>query len=253
MRSVKLTIAFDGSGFAGYELQPGQRTIRAAIARALKKIYNRSLKFDSSSRTDASVHAAGLVISYQPPFAIPLNKLPLALNAQLPDDIRVIGARVQGPGFNARFDAKSKTYEYLIFNGHIMPPSIRKFAWQVKPELDLTAMKKAAKYLVGKHDFASFCAAGGDDDNYVRILHSLDIGHWKLVIWSGVKYPVIRIKVTGNGFLYKMVRNIVGTLVEVGLGRRQPGEIKAILQAKDRRRAGKTAPAQGLCLLKVTY
>jgi tRNA pseudouridine38-40 synthase len=260
MRCVKLTIAYDGSGFAGYELQPGQRTVRGELARALKKLYNQPLKFDSSSRTDAGVHAAGLVVSYQPPFAIPLPKLPLALNAHLPDDIRVIGARDQGPGtrdqgpgFNARFDAKSKTYEYLIFNGHIMPPAIRKLAWQVKPKLDISAMKKAAKYLVGKHDFSSFCAAGGDDTDFVRTIHSLGIRNLALGIWSNVKYPVISIKVTGNGFLYKMVRNLAGTLVEVGLGRREPGEIKEILLAKDRRRAGKTAPAQGLCLLKVEY
>ncbi|MDD5594224.1 MAG: tRNA pseudouridine(38-40) synthase TruA, partial [Candidatus Margulisbacteria bacterium] len=121
------------------------------------------------------------------------------------------------------------------------------------PKLDLPAMKKAAKYLVGKHDFSSFCAAGGDDTNFVRIIHQLVISYSSLVIWAGDKVEVIRLRVTGSGFLYKMVRNIVGTLIEVGRGQRDEEEIKTILAAKDRRLAGKTAPAQGLCLVKVSY
>ncbi|MBN3032788.1 MAG: tRNA pseudouridine(38-40) synthase TruA [Candidatus Saganbacteria bacterium] len=268
--TVKLSLAFDGAGFAGYELQPGKRTVRNELAAALKTLYGRPIKFSSSSRTDAGVHAVGLVVSYRPPFEIPAGKLPLALNALLPEDLRVVGARVIGARsarlttktlrpydpktlFNARFDAKSKTYEYLIFNGRIMPPAIRDFAWQVKPQLDLAAMKKAARCLVGKHDFSSFCASGGDDRDHVRIIHKFVIRHSSFVIWSGKKTDVIRIRVAGNGFLYKMVRNIVGTLVEVGLGRVKPEEVKAILAARDRRRAGKTAPAHGLCLVKVTY
>ena len=250
---IKLTLAFDGAGFAGYELQPGKRTVRGELTAALKTLYGRPVKFYSSSRTDAGVHALGLVISYQPPFEIPAAKLPVACNALLPEDLRVVGARVAGDKFNARFDAKSKTYEYLIFNGQTMPPAIRKIAWQVKPKLDLSAMKKAAQYLVGKHDFSSFCAAGSDDKGHVRVIHSLVIGYWSLVIWSGASHRLIRFQVTGNGFLYKMVRNLVGTLVEVGLGRIKPEEVKAILAAKDRNQAGKTAPAHGLCLVSVCY
>jgi tRNA pseudouridine38-40 synthase len=155
--------------------------------------------------------------------------------------------------FNARFDAKAKEYEYLIYNGGVMPPHLRKIAWQVKPKLDLAAMKKAAKYLVGKHDFSSFCAAGGDDKNFVRIIHSFGIRNSAFGIWDGEKIEIIRLKVKGNGFLYKMVRNLVGTLVDVGLGRKEPAEVKAILAAKDRRQAGRTAPAQGLCLVRVWY
>jgi tRNA pseudouridine38-40 synthase len=253
MSVVKLIVAYDGSGFSGYELQPGKRTIRGELGKTLKQLYKAPVKFYSSSRTDAGVHALGNVISFVSPSEIALSHLPAALNSLLPDDIRVIKAEAVKDKFNARFDAKCKTYEYLIFNGRIMPPSIRKIAWQVKPELDLSAMKKAAKYLVGKHDFASFCASGGDDKDFVRTIHSLVIGHWSLVIWGSEKFGVIRIKINGDGFLYKMVRNMVGTLVEVGLGRREPSDIKKILLAKDRRLAGKTAPAQGLCLIKVTY
>ena len=231
MRNVKLTVAYDGFGFSGYELQPGKRTIRGELEQALKRIYKTPVKLYSSSRTDAGVHALGNVISFVAPSQIDISHLPAAVNSLLPDDIRVVKAEAVKDKFNARFDAKSKTYEYLIFNGRIMPPSIRKVAWQVKPKLDLAAMKKAAKYLVGKHDFSSFCAAGSDDRDFVRKIHSLVIGNWSLVIWGGEKTEVIRLRITGNGFLYKMVRNLVGTLVEVGLGQREPGEIKEILVA----------------------
>ena len=174
---IKLTLQYDGSGFAGYELQPGERTIRGEIARALQKIYRKQIKFSSSSRTDAGVHALGNVISFKAPASIPISRIPIAMNSVLPGDIRVVGAERKRAGFNARFDAKAKTYEYLIYNGEIMPPHLRKSAWQVKSKLNLEAMKKAAKYLVGKHDFSSFCASGGDDNNFVRIIHSLVISH----------------------------------------------------------------------------
>jgi tRNA pseudouridine38-40 synthase len=256
--AIKLSLQYDGSGFAGLELQPGQRTVRSELAKALKKLYKRAIPFITASRTDAGVHALGQVISYRPPLKIPLDKLPVALNSVLPEDIRIVKAEAKGQrpkaeGFHARYDAKAKEYEYLIFNGPIMPPHLRHLAWQVKPKLDIAAMKKASKYLVGRHDFSSFCAADGDDRDFVRTIHSLGIRHLALGIWPSEKHRVISVKVRGNGFLYKMVRNIVGTLVEVGLGRRKPEEAKTILIAKDRKKAGKTAPAYGLCLLRVDY
>ncbi len=253
MFAVKLSLAFDGSGFAGYELQPGKRTVRGELTKTLKALYGRPVKFYSSSRTDAGVHALGLVISYLPPFDIPTAKLPIAFNALLPDDLRVMKAETKDKKFNARFDAKAKTYEYVIFSGQPLPPAVRNVAWQVKPKLDLAAMKKAARYFVGKHDFSSFCAAGGDDKDHVRTIHSFVIRNSQFVIWDRVDYRLLRLQVAGNGFLYKMVRNLVGTLVEVGLGRTKPEEVKAILAAKDRKKAGKTAPAQGLCLVSVKY
>ncbi|MDD5383134.1 MAG: tRNA pseudouridine(38-40) synthase TruA [Candidatus Margulisbacteria bacterium] len=253
METVKLILQYDGTGFSGFELQPGERTIRGECAKALKKVYKRPIKFYSASRTDAGVHALGQVISFKAPASIPLSKLPVAINSVLPEDIRVIMAEKAGKGFNARFDSKAKTYEYLIFNGAITPPHLRKIAWQVKPKLDIAAMKKAAKIIVGKHDFSSFCAANSDDKNFVRIIHSFVIRNSSFIIWDGQKIKVISIIVKGNGFLYKMVRNIVGTLVEVGLGKRSPEGVKGILKAKDRTKAGRTAPAQGLCLIKVWY
>jgi tRNA pseudouridine38-40 synthase len=253
LRNIKLTLQYDGAGFYGYELQPGKRTIRGELEKALQKIYKRKISIIGSSRTDAGVHAFRNVINLKTDSSIPTAKLPLALNACLPADIRVLKAVAVGKKLNARFDAKSKEYEYLIFNGAILPPAIRNFVWQVKPKLDFSSMGKAAKYLVGKHDFSSFCASGGDDKDFVRIIHKLVISHSSLVIWDSQRIKVIRFKVKGNGFLYKMVRNMVGTLVEVGVGRIKPTEVKRILDARDRKLAGRTAPPQGLCLLRVNY
>ncbi|MFH1386742.1 MAG: tRNA pseudouridine(38-40) synthase TruA [bacterium] len=259
MPNYKLTFSYDGSDFSGYELQPGKRTIRGEVEKALYRIFKQPVKIYSSSRTDSGVHALGNVISFTTKSSIPPSNLQKALNAVLPDDIRIVGSEIGRSKiggkkeFNARFDAKSKTYEYLIYNGEVLPPHLRKLVWHVKPKLNLAAMKKAAKYLVGKHDFSSFCAAGGDDSNFIRILHSLDIGHWKLVIFPSCKSSVVSCKFSGNGFLYKMVRNLVGTLVDVGLGKTKPETVKEILKAKNRRLAGRTAPAQGLCLVRVKY
>jgi len=253
VKNIKLTLQYDGTNFSGYELQPGKRTIRGEIEQALRKIFKHKISIVSSSRTDAGVHALSNVINFKIDSSIPTSKLPQALNSCLPEDIQILKAEEKGKGFNARFDSESKEYEYLIYNAPILNPLFRRFVWQVKPKLDLSAMRKAAKILVGKHDFSSFCASGGDDKNFVRIIHSLVIGHWSLVIWGKQKVKVIRIKVKGNGFLYKMVRNLVGTLVDVGLGKIGPLKVKEILDAKDRRLAGKTAPSRGLCLLKVNY
>jgi tRNA pseudouridine38-40 synthase len=255
---LKLTIQYDGTDFCGFELQPGQRSVRGELQKAFHKLYKKPINFINASRTDAGVHALGQVISFKDPGNIPVKRLAAALNGVLPEDIRVVKTERRtwevGRGtFNARFSAKRKTYEYLIYNGDPIPVHLRKLAWHVKPKLDLVAMKKAAKYLVGKHDFSSFCAAGSDDTNFVRKIHSFLIFNFSFFIWDGIRYPLIKFRVTGTGFLYKMVRNIVGTLVEVGLGKRKPEEIKNILAAKNRRLAGKTAPAQGLCLVKICY
>ena len=253
MRNIKLTISYDGSAFSGYELQPGERTIRGEIEKALKKLFKHKISIVSSSRTDAGVHALQNVVNFKTDKTIPLDRLPAALNSILPDDLRILKAEEKGVSFNARFDAKSKEYEYLIYNGEVLPPVLRNLTWHIKPKLDLFDIRKAATFLAGKHDFSSFCAAGGDDKNFVRMIHSFDICHLTFVIWGSHKVKVIRIKVKGSGFLYKMVRNMVGTLVDVGLGKVRPEDVKTILKAKNRRLAGRTAPAQGLCLTKVLY
>jgi len=251
--NIKVAFQYVGTEYSGYELQPGNRTVRGEVEKALQKIYKKKVGVISSSRTDAGVHALQNVINFQVDPSIPTAKLPLALNACLPEDIRVLKAVTVAKSFNARFNAKSKEYEYLICNGEVMPPFLKDLAWQVKPKLDLSAMRKAARLLEGKHDFSSFCAAGGDDRDYIRTIHSFGIRHSAFGIWDSQKIKVIRIKVKGNGFLYKMVRNIVGTLVAVGLGKLKAEDVRRILEAKDRRLAGRTAPPQGLCLIKVNF
>ena len=253
MRNIKLIFQYDGANYSGFELQPGNRTVRSELEKALLKIYGKKIGVISASRTDAGVHALSNVINFKIDSPIPTSKLPQALNFYLPEDIRILKAEDKEKGFNARFDSKSKEYEYLIYNGPVLNPIFRRFVWQVKPKLDLKAMRKAAKILVGKHDFSSFCASRGDDRNFVRTIHSFVIRHSSFIIWGGSKLKVISLRVTANGYLYKMVRNMVGTLAEVGLGRILPGEIEAILMANDRKLAGRTAPAAGLCLIKVNY
>jgi tRNA pseudouridine38-40 synthase len=193
------------------------------------------------------------VVCFKTQSSIPLKRIPLALNGRLPASIRVVSAALVGPKFNPRFAARSKTYEYLVYNGKILNPLCAPFVWHIRQPLNITAMQSAAKYLVGKHDFSSFRAAHSKNSNFVRILHQFVIRYSSLVIWPSCKLEVLSFKVTGNGFLYKMVRNLVGTLVEVGLGRTTPEAIKKILKAKNRKFAGRTAPAHALCLTRIHY
>lgn len=260
-RNIKLVLQYDGTDFCGWELQPGRRSVRREIEQALFRLFREKSKLTAASRTDSGVHALGQVVNFKLQHPIPISKVAAALNSLLPDDLRVMKAEAVR-SFHARYDVKNKEYEYLIFNGEILPPLYRQIVWHVKPMLNIAAMRKAAKFLVGKHDFQSFCASHSDDKNYVRILHKLGIRpaspakrgeHSALGIWKGSPLRVISCQLVGNGFLYKMVRNIVGTLVEVGLGRRKPSDLRGILEAKDRKQAGRTAPAPGLCLVRVNY
>lgn len=252
MRNIKLTIQYDGSDFSGYELQPGKKTVRHELEKALQKLF-KVKKTINASRTDSGVHALAQVVSFKLNNSIPTQKIAEALNTALPDSLRVIRADEELLTFHARYDAIAKEYEYLIFNNEVMPSQLAKIAWHVRPKLDLEAMKQAARAIKGRHDFKSFCAARSDDKDFVRTMYSISLRRRKIKIWSGEDIPIISFRVKGNGFLYKMVRNIVGTLVEVGLDRIKASDIKKIMAAKDRKSAGRTAPAYGLCLLKVNY
>jgi tRNA pseudouridine38-40 synthase len=251
--NIRVTIQYDGTNFNGYELQPGKRTVRAELEGALHKLFQEKTKLISASRTDAGVHALGQVVNFSLKNNIQTDKIVPALNSVLPADIRVIMAEAVSPEFNSRFGAKKKEYEYLIYNGQACPPHLRGIVWLIKPKLDLGAMRQAAKLLVGKQDFASFCAAHSDDTDFVRTLYKVEVRQKPIVIWNGCQLSVVSCKFVGNGFLYKMVRNMVGTLVEAGLGQIKAADVKSILEAKDRKLAGRTAPAQGLCLVKINY
>ena len=244
----KLTIAFDGTAYQGWQVQKVGVGVQEKVEEALAKLFPSKPRLHGSSRTDTGVHALGLVAHFEVPRAeCPMSaaKLLLAINAWLPEDIRALAVRPAAKGFHARFDASGKQYRYLAWNHPVMNPLLRDRAWHVKRKLNVAAMRRAAKCFVGRHDFRSFRTNPTyDTDSTVRTLTRCDFRK------NGALLTFI---IEGDGFLYKMCRGIVGTLVQVGEGKIGPDYIKHILAHKDRRVAGMTAPACGLVLWKVFY
>jgi tRNA pseudouridine38-40 synthase len=244
----KLTIAYDGSQYAGWQMQKTGIGVQQRVEEALAKLFPSVGRISSSSRTDTGVHALGMVAHVEiarAEFRMSVAKLALAINAHLPEDIRVMSARKCPPNFHARFDASGKQYRYFIWNGPVMNPLLRQQAWHVPRALDLRAMRAAAKIFLGTHDFKSFAATRSyEATTTVRTLFRCDMKR------SG---PLLTIIIEGDGFLYKMCRGIAGTLAQVGQGKIGATEIERILASKDRRAAGMTAPANGLVLWKVFY
>jgi tRNA pseudouridine38-40 synthase len=245
---LKLTIAYDGTRYQGWQVQKIGTGVQELVEGALGRLFPSRPRLHGSSRTDTGVHALGMVAHFILPrgeFKMPVRKLALAVNAHLPEDIRVLSAVRAKPDFHARFGARGKQYRYLIWNHPAMNPLLRRTAWHVPRKLDLTLMRGAAAGFVGRHDFQSFTANPGyGRANTVRTLTR-----------CGVKKrgPQLTVIIEGDGFLYKMCRGIVGTLVQVGLGKFPPTEIATMLARKDRRVSGMTAPAHGLVLWKVFY
>lgn len=249
MRFLKLTLAYDGTAYAGWQVQPGQPTIQTALEEALQKITGESIRAVASGRTDAGVHAIGQVVSLSTDSQIPAGELQRALNGNTPLDIVVLDVAEAPDGFHAIRDAVSKRYRYVIQDGPLRDVFARNYAWHVVPRpLDLAAMRTAARQLVGTHDFASFEASGSERATSVRTVSDLDLERCEA---NGFDRIVLEIQ--ADGFLYNMVRNIVGTLVEVGRGAQPPEWVGQVLAAKDRKLAGPTAPPQGLFLLHVEY
>lgn len=244
MRTLKLTIAYDGTAFAGWQMQANQRTVQGALEEALLPIEGTRVVVHAAGRTDAGVHAAGQVISFSLASQIPCDALARALNVRLDQDVRVMHAEDAPETFNARFDARTKTYHYAIYQASVVPPPLRHFVWHIPRALDVAAMNEAAAALVGEHDFAAFRAAGGDVVTTRReILASHMVSRDGQVVYE----------VTGTGFLRHMVRNIVGTLVDIGRGRRPVEDMIRVLLSGDRAHASATAPPQGLTLVRVDY
>jgi len=246
--NFKLTIAYDGASYQGWQSQKSGKGVQDQIERALAKLFPSKPAAQGSSRTDAGVHAFGLVAHFTIPkaeFRMPARHLVLAINACLPDDIRVRSAVRAPASFNARFDATGKQYRYSVWNHAVMNPLIRREAWHTPRPLDLSAMREASRILVGRHDFRSFTANRGDVlEDAVRTLTRCDIKR------NG---SLITFVIEGEGFLYKMCRGIVGTLVQVGYGKFPSSEVRLMLERQDRRVAGMNAPAHGLVLWKVFY
>jgi tRNA pseudouridine38-40 synthase len=244
----KLVIAYDGTNYAGWQVQKTGIGVQQIVEEALGKIFPSVKRIHSSSRTDTGVHALAMVAHVEIPKVecrMPARKLPLALNALLPEDIRVTAAKRVPSDFHARFQAKGKQYRYRIWNYPAMNPLERTQAWHVPRKLDINAMREAARLFVGKHDFRSFTANRGDElEDAVRTVSRCDIKK------TGNLLTVI---IEGDGFLYKMCRGMAGTLVQVGIGKFPAAEISRMLEKKDRRVSGMTAPAHGLILWKVFY
>ncbi|QEG33112.1 tRNA pseudouridine(38-40) synthase TruA [Bythopirellula goksoeyrii] len=248
MPTFKLTIAYDGTKFSGWQAQPDRRTVQGAVQDAWQKITSESVQVTASSRTDAGVHALGQVVGVSSATHLTAEQLHRALNALLPPDAVVKRVDAVPDGFHATYNAVGKRYRYRIHNDRCRPLFDRDTVWHVPQVLDANAMHQAAKVLIGTHDFASFQSAGSERESTVRTISCIEVRRVK-----GEHESLLEIDVEGNGFLYNMVRIIVGSLVEVGLGRRDEAWLAASLKACDRRQAGRTAPPQGLCLMRVDY
>ncbi len=239
-----LVLAYDGTCYHGFQFQKNALTVQEELENKLRKIYKRKIRVEVAGRTDAGVHARGQVINLlAPPLLTPLQLL-RALNRILPADIAVLKAKTVPRGFHVRRDARAKIYTYTIDNGRIADVFQRDYAWYIHAPLNTEAMQKGARFLVGKHDFKAFQSANSMVKTTVRTLFSLQVKQ---------ENNLFTIYFKGDGFLYKMVRSITGTLVDVGRLKIEPREVLEILKSGERRRAGRTAPAKGLCLEKVLY
>ncbi|HYG24974.1 MAG TPA: tRNA pseudouridine(38-40) synthase TruA [Verrucomicrobiae bacterium] len=247
-RRFRLTIAYDGTHYEGWQVQKIGRGVQAILEQAIARIFSHPHRVHSSSRTDTGVHALAMVAHFDVPAAecrIDPRKLVLALNAHLPDDIRVTAASLAKRNFHARFDASGKEYRYFVWNHAAMNPLLRHHAWHVPKPLDFNAMKSAAQLFVGRHDFQSFSSNPGyKKESTVRTVTHCQVRR---------RGPQVIFTIRGDGFLYKMCRGIAGTLVQVGLGKFVAADIEMMLRKADRRVAGMTAPAHGLVLWKVFY
>jgi tRNA pseudouridine38-40 synthase len=245
VRTLKITLAYDGTRFVGWQRQSEGESIQGLLEDALAHFEGAPVVAHGAGRTDAGVHALGQVASVEVAFTHDVATLARALNAQLPEDVRVLSVEEAAPGFHARFSARSKTYRYCIRNGAMATPFERAYVWHVPQPLDVDAMRQAASRLLGRHDFSTFRSIGTDVPDAVRTLHASDV--------VGDAGSLLTYEVSGDGFLRHMVRAIVGTLVEVGRGWRDPAQMDALLQTRDRARAGATAPPHGLFLVRVDY
>lgn len=244
MRNFKLTIQYDGSRYHGFQIQPEAITIQKAVEDTLSSITKEDIHINGCSRTDAGVHAVMYVCSFFTDFRIPPERLPIVLNAKLPNDIIALECTEVPMDFHARFDTSCKTYRYRINTEPNPQVFTRNFEWQLKKTLDVINMKKASKYIVGTHDFACFMTSGSDVQSTLRTVFDLNIVE---------NNSYVEIYIKADGYLYNMVRIITGTLVNVGLGKIRPEELENIIASKSRENAGPTAPPQGLALYKVEY
>jgi len=245
VRNIKLIIEYDGTAFHGWQIQPGLKTIQGVIRERIAQITQGEANLIGAGRTDAGVHARGQVANFQTASTIDLTALQRGLNSLLSPDIVITGIEEAEEDFHARFRARSKTYEYHILNRSYPSAILRAYAWFIPHKLDLAAMEGCGRLLIGSHDFSSFRASGDESRHSIREVIRLEI--------ERREDDLIVIVIEANAFLREMVRSIVGTLVDVGRGKTSLEEFKEVFEARDRRKAGMTAPAQGLFLTEVKY
>lgn len=246
MTRLKCTLAYDGTNFSGYQVQPGRRTVQGEVEAALASIHKgEKIRITASGRTDAGVHALGQVFHFDTHLRIPVQNWVKAMNRLLPDDLYIFNVEETPANFHARFDVKKKEYRYRLLTRRLPDLFRRHYTYHFPYPLCLESMEEAAGYLKGKHDFTSFCAAGTSVVDKVRTLYDL-------TVFQEEEDETV-IKAIGSGFLYQMVRIIVGTLLDVGIGKIAPADIVKIMEARDRAAASKTAPPQGLTMWKAYY
>jgi tRNA pseudouridine38-40 synthase len=245
MRNLKLIIEFDGTNYHGWQIQKEENTVQQILRDALCRILNRPVTLHGSGRTDSGVHALGQVANFLTDAAMDVARLRLAVNSIIPKDIAVKHAEEVGLTFHSRYSAKSRTYWYLIWNTRVRSAFYERYSWHIIQPLDIAAMREAARYLIGTHDFSSFQGADKENGHAVRDVKSF--------YFRETGQNLIICSITANAFVKHMVRNIIGTLADVGKGKMSIGEFKTVFEKRDRTLAGITAPAQGLFLKEVHY
>jgi tRNA pseudouridine38-40 synthase len=255
MRTIRITLQYDGTAYRGWQRQLNDDTIQGRLEDCIAKITGHSANVTGAGRTDAGVHALGQVASFRTSSALPPSTLARAMNARLPDDIRITEAGEAGDDFHARHDARGKTYRYIICSGRVLSPFLHRYTWMVPCLLDAASMASAAEHLAGRHDFSSFRGTGCSSRNPVRTLSTLTVERTEGISFLGFRVDGDFYTVTAeaDAFMRHMVRNIVGTLIEAGRGKITVQDVGGILDGRDRRLAGPTAPPQGLFLDRVHY
>jgi tRNA pseudouridine38-40 synthase len=253
MRNIKLTLAYDGTDFCGWQIQPDVRTVQGELERALAATTGETIRTVASGRTDAGVHALAQVVSFQTTVTWPIDAFRRALATHLPEDVAAIAADEVPAEFHAIRSAKRKRYRYLIHDGRTPDVHRRRYSWHSHEPLDENRMRIAAQCLAGTHDFRSFQTTGAPRETTVRTIFEIDIRRGTGADWLGPIDRLIMLEVEADGFLYNMMRSIAGTLANVGRGKNPPESLAEVLAACDRTRAGPTAPPQGLFLVAVTY
>ncbi len=244
MKKIKLTVSYDGTHYHGWQRQNDVISIQEELEKACTGLFKQAVDVQGAGRTDAGVHALGQCATVMVDTTIPMKRVPLVLNRILPADIVVTSAQVVPDTFHVRHSAKNKTYRYQIMNGDYPIPQMRNYADFVHIPLDIKAMNEGAQYFVGHHDFLAFCASRNEKKTTTRTIHYARVSK---------NEQIVTFEVCGNGFLYNMVRIMVGTLIQVGIGKIEPADVGRIMASKKRQNAGKTVPACGLTMCYVEY